>query len=162
MKHLNLEDQLSVVLSKMAVNSFYGEGLREIDGGGLFVARTKLFMPGDIGLISFSNGGGERCRVTAWSSKKSAVIAHFYTRYARHTVLRKEPRVPFQGCAYGHWAWHPQRSFQTDGRPMKWFVIPGEVRDSAVASLPDLRNLLLDEFRALSESATNRMPVAQR
>lgn len=44
--------------------------------------RTDLFCPGDPALLSYTNGGGTRCGMIAWSSKKRAVIGPKYVQFS--------------------------------------------------------------------------------
>lgn len=57
------------------------------DGGlGLgFVRRpTRLWAPGDVVLLRFSNGQAERAYAHGWSTKAQAFIGGYYMQYARH------------------------------------------------------------------------------
>lgn len=52
--------------------------------------RTDLFRPGDPALLSYTNGGGTRCGMIAWSSKKKAVIGPRYAKFSASYYDRKK------------------------------------------------------------------------
>jgi hypothetical protein len=57
---------------------------KEVSALGVWKVPSKLFVPGDPVFLHWNNGGGERCGIIAWSSKKKAVIGPKYHRFARY------------------------------------------------------------------------------
>lgn len=56
--------------------------LPEIDAAGIFIRRSRLFMPGDAVVLSFTNGGGTRCGAVGWSTKKRCVVGPLYIKFS--------------------------------------------------------------------------------
>ena len=105
-----------------------------------FRANTRLFVQGDIEFCDFNNGGGERCIVCGWSSKRGALgldrNATIYASYARSQTKEHKFR---------EWELIDHRNRV----PLVWlnFVLPAELPMQTVA-VPDarVRALVLDRY----------------
>ena len=62
---------------------------------GVFVRSTSRFFAGDVVIIDWHNGQGERCEVSGWSHKLSAYVGHEDRRYKGGLMVQY---ARFAGC----------------------------------------------------------------
>lgn len=120
----------------------------------IIVAPHRLFRVGDVVVITFMNGGGERQPVEGFSSKGFAVKGRRksgrYIQYGRYTnsmdfgSFQQEDKIP----AWQFRAREDKESKFVPAGHMRFLEVPGHLQDRLVDD-PAVRGYVLEAVRAL-------------